>query len=163
MYPYPSTLHITVKGIGLLDEQFSKEELGTIFRSIERIVSEFRPFQIDLRGLAAFPTSIYITVNDKSGQLGMMNKRISEELKNEIDVSAYDGDSYIPHVTIASFNTKNVSGLLDRIEQTDLRNYDFGTTSIFETEAVQVKMYLALRSGEAQECAFGYIMSFHLG
>ena len=164
IYSYPSTLRITVKGIGVLDEEkLDWSKLESIFARIKNVVSEFRPFEISLRGLGIFPTSIHVKVLDPTNQLQMMNKRLSEELAGQVDTSAYDGETYIPHVTIASFNTKDVDDLIERVNSRELKDRDFGSTMVFEAEADEVKMFMAFREGEAQQRAFGYIRSFHLG
>ena len=161
LYSKPSTFHITVKGLGFLGERLDEEKLEKILMHMREVVSEFPPFEINFRGLGAFPTSVYVKVEDPGDQLRMMNKRIAQEFGADIDSSEYDGDAYVPHVTLATFATKDVGDLLRKVDEK--RDADLGMCAVFEIEAVEANMMLALGPEEAQDGAFAYIRSFPLG
>ena len=44
-----------------------------------------------------------------------MNKRISEELRGDVEQSEYDGDAYVPHITLVTFNNTNAEKLFRKI------------------------------------------------
>ena len=129
---------------------------------IKEIVSEFSPFEIEIRGLDAFPTAIYAKVDDK-GKFKEINERILEELRGDVESSRFDADEFVPHVTLATFNTKDVSKLLDKIGSPEIREKEFGQAGVFELEAVQMNVILALGPEETQDNAFSHIRSFWLG
>ena len=164
LYAKQSTFHITVKGLGYLDDE--KMDRATYEKSMQKIasiVSSFKPFEISIKGLGVFPTSVYACVQDPSNQLKAINQKICEELAGEVEHSEYDGDAYVPHVTLATFNNSDVKNLFDRISLPELREREFGSCAVFEIEAVEVNMLLALGPEETQDGAFSYVRSFHLG
>lgn len=163
VYAKPSTFHITIKGLGFVGEKFDEEKLETLLRRISGIVSEFRPFDIRFRGVGVFPTSIHVNVEDPTDQFRMMNKRLSQELGSDIDASEYDGDAYVPHVTLATFATKDADELIRRINSSAMKNVELGECTVFEVEAVEANMFHALGPEEEQDKAFAYLRSFQLG
>ncbi|MGH2638055.1 MAG: hypothetical protein ACRDF4_02015, partial [Rhabdochlamydiaceae bacterium] len=107
-----------------------------------------------------FPTGIYAKIDDQN-RFRLINEKIAEELKGEVDRSRYDADSFVPHVTLATFNTKNVSKLLENAGSKE--NLEFGSAGVFEIELARTNLILALGPEETQEGAFSYIRSFWLG
>jgi 2'-5' RNA ligase len=162
LYARPSTFHVTIKGLGFLGEKFDDDKLETILNRISSVLGEFHSFNLKFRGLGMFPRSIYVKVEDSTDQLRMINKRLSQELGSEIDLSEYDGDSYIPHVTIATFATKEADSLIRKLGSEESKDIEIGETRVFEVEAVQANMTLALGPKETQDRAYGYLRSFHL-
>ncbi|MHB8567523.1 MAG: 2'-5' RNA ligase family protein [Nitrososphaerales archaeon] len=163
LYSQPNTFHITVKGLGYLERTMDQLRYEKAMKKIGEIITDFRPFTVNIKGLGAFPTSIYAGVEDPTSQLSMINKRISEELMGEVEQSKYDGDAYIPHVTLATFNNREVAGLLKKLGSPELKEFDFGQCVVFEVEAVEVNLLLALGPEETQGSAFSCVRSFHLG
>ena len=159
-YPNPGNFHVPVKGLGYLEEEVDRNKYERTLLKIERIISEFNSFEITLRGLGVFPTGIYARVED-AGKFRTINERIFEELRGQIDSSRYDAESFVPHVNLASFNTKDVTKLLDKVNS--LRNFDFGQAGVFEIEGVRTNLILALGPEETQDRAYSYIRSFWLG
>lgn len=163
LYSKPATFHISVKGVGYLQEDVDIDKFETVLARINKIVSGFEPFQIELKGIGVFPTSIHVKVVDTKGNFKEINTKIAEELKGDVDSSVYDGASYIPHVTLLTFNTKDASSLLQVAESDAMKNYEFGIAGVYETEFVRTNLLLALGPEETQDGAFSYIRSFHLG
>lgn len=163
VYAKPSTFHITIKGLGFLGEKFDEGKLETLLKKTASIVSEFNPFDIKFSGLGMFPTSIHVRVEDPTDQLRMMNKRILQELGSDTDASEYDGDSYVPHVTLATFATKDADELIRKVNSSVMKDVEFGECRVFEVEAVGASMFRALGPEEEQDKAFGYLRSFQLG
>ncbi len=56
----------------------------------------------------------------------------------------YDAESYVPHVTLASFNTKDVTKLLEKVNSTGMDKFEFGQAGVFEIEGVRTNLILAL-------------------
>ncbi|HZW56204.1 MAG TPA: 2'-5' RNA ligase family protein [Nitrososphaerales archaeon] len=163
LYAKQSTFHVTVKGLGYLEEKLDHVKYEKVMQKISSIIAEFKPFEIRIKGLGVFPTSVYASVEDQSSRFKAMNNRICEELRGDVEQSEYDGDAYVPHVTLATFNSSDVKNLFEKISSPEMRDRDFGTCAVFEIEAVEVNMLLALGPEETQEGAFTYVRSFHLG
>lgn len=162
LYAKPSTLHITVKGFGLIGKGIDHERQRIILSKTNEILSEFSTFEIKLKGLSFFPTSIYIKVEDPLDQLRMINKRLIAELGDLLEKSQYDGDSYIPHVTITTFNTKDAEALISKVKSREMQEIDFGTLEVFELEAIEARMFLLLGPEETQDEGLAHLRSFHL-
>ena len=154
--------HIPVKGLGYLGEKIDQLKYEKTLSKIQKIISDFRPFEISLKGVASFPTGLYAKVQDE-GKFQSINTRIGEELKGEVEVSRYDSESFVPHVTLATFNSKDVSKLLERANSEEMQNYDFGPAGVYELEVIRVNLILALGPEETQEGALSYMRSFWLG
>lgn len=163
VYAKPSTFHVTIKGLGFLGEKFNQSKLETMFREIHSMTASLSPFNIRFKGLRVFPTSIYVGVEDPSDQLRMLNKMISDRFGKEIDSSEYDGNAYIPHITLATFATKDADDLLRKVDTPSMRELDFGECRVFEVEAVEASLFFALGPEDTQDRAFGYLRSFQLG
>lgn len=162
LYPNPGNFHIPVKGLGYLGEEVDRTKYEQTLSKIEKIVSEFGSFEINLAGLGVFPTGIYARVED-GGKFKAINERIARELKGQIDASAYDSESFVPHVTLASFVTKDVSKLLDLVNSDSMKNFEFGPAGVFEIEVVRTNLILALGPEETQDRAYSSVRSFWLG
>jgi 2'-5' RNA ligase len=162
LYTNPATFHVPIKGLGYLEEELDRNKYETVLKKIKGIVSEYPPFEIQLKGVEAFPTAIYANVVDK-GQFKEINERILLELEGMVEQSRFDADEFVPHVTLATFNTKDVEPLLNIIEEDDVRNREFGAAGVYEIEAVRVNLIFALGPQETQDNAFTYIRSFWLG
>lgn len=162
LFAKPSTFHITVKVLSVLAEQSDRQVLETLLSRSQKLVEEFPIYEVTLRGLGIFPTSIYVKVEDRSDQLRMINKRIIAEFGDLVAKGEYDGDSYIPHVTIATFNTKEAPELISTVRSREMQEIDFGKVAIFELEAVEARMYLLLGPEDTQDEGFQYLRTMHL-
>ncbi len=162
LYTNAGNFHVPVKGLGYLGEEIDQIRYEQTLSKIKKILSEFDSFEINIRGLDAFPTGIYACIED-GGKFQQINERIARELKGEIDSSRYDAESFVPHVTLASFNTKEVTKLLNKIESQEIKKYQFGRAGVFEIELVRTNLILALGPEETQDRAYSYLRSFWLG
>lgn len=162
IYANPCNFHVPVKGLGYLHKEVDREGYETALQTIEKIASEFSPFQLTIRGLGAFPTGLYARVED-DGKFREINEKIATKLKGKVDQSPYDLESFVAHVMLASFNTKDVEKLLEKVESEEMRNLEFGSASVFEIEAVRTNLIFALGPEETQDKAYSYIRSIWLG
>jgi 2'-5' RNA ligase len=162
LYTSPATFHLPIKGLGYLGEDMDRNEYELILARVKKILEDREPFEITIKGVHAFPTAIYAGVED-GGNFKKINKAIIETLQGKVDKSPFDDEEFVPHVTIATFTTKDVDPLFEKIDSNPYRERDFGMAGVFEVEAVQVNLILALGPPETQESAFSYIRSFWLG
>lgn len=162
LYSNPATFHVPIKGLGYLEEELDRNRYEAVLHRIKDIVSEFPPFEVNLRGVDAFSTSIYAKVDD-GGRFREINERILKELEGQIEKSSFDAEEFVPHVTLATFNTKDVQPLLDMVHSPTMKSRDFGSAGVYEIEAVRVNLIFALGPQETQDSAFSYIRSFWLG
>jgi 2'-5' RNA ligase len=163
LYSQPANFHVSVKGLGTLDGEKDLEKFELSLSRIRKIVSSIEPFQVKLRGIDIFPTCIYAKVEDQKNSFKNINKRISDELRGQIDSSVYDGDAYIPHVTLLTFNTRDASRLIEKSESKEMREMDIGEAGVFEIELVNTDILLAFGPEETQDKTYSYLRSFHLG
>jgi len=162
LYSNPSTFHVPIKGLGYLGDELDRNKYESVLLRIKEIISEVDPFEIEIRGLDAFSTSIYARIND-NGKFKEINERILEELKGDVESSRFDASEFVPHVTLATFNTKDVAKVMDKITSPEMSDREFGSAGVFEIEAVQMNLILALGPEETQDNSLSHIRSFWLG
>jgi RNA 2',3'-cyclic 3'-phosphodiesterase len=162
LFAKPSTFHITVKVLSVLGENVDQRKLETLLSRTQEIVREFPPFEVSLKGLGIFPTSIYVKVEDRLDQLRMINKRILAKLGDQVEKAKYDGDSYIPHITIATFNTREAQELISKVRSQEMQEIEFGCANVFELEAAEARMYLLLGPVDTQDEGLAYLRTLHL-
>jgi 2'-5' RNA ligase len=163
LYSQPANFHISVKGLGSLDAEKNLEKFETSMLKIKKIVSTIEPFEVKIRGIGVFPTSIHALVEDPKNVFKNINVRISDELHGEVDSSVYDGDSFIPHVTLLTFNTSDVLPLIEKAQSKEMQDLEIGEAGVFEIELVETDILLAFGPEETQEQAYSYLRSFHFG
>lgn len=161
LFQNPGNFHVPVKGLGYLGEDVDRDRYEGIIAKIQNIISQFPPFEIKISGIGVFPTGVYARVDD-GDRFKQINNKIADELAGEVDRSRYDAESFVPHVTIATFNARDVSPLLDRVNSKEMQECDFGSAGVFEIEMVRTNLILALGPEETQGGAFSYIRSFWL-
>lgn len=162
LYTNPCNYHIPVKGLGYLAGEIDRSKYEKTLSRIQNIVSEFEPFQISIQGMGIFPTGIYAKVID-GNKFQAINQKIATELRGEVDVSRYDFQAFVPHISLVSFNTKDVSKLVEKAESTEMKDVEFGEAGVFEVEVVRTNLILALGPEETQDRAYSYLRSFWLG
>jgi len=162
LYSNPATFHVPIKGLGYLEEELDRNKYEKVLQKIGSFISEISPFQVSIRGVDAFPTAIYAKVLDND-HFKEINEKILRELEGQVEKSRFDADDFVPHVTLATFNTKDVSPLLELVKSVEIRDMDFGYAGVYEIEAVRVNLIFALGPQETQDNAFSYIRSFWLG
>ena len=152
LYTNPCNFHVPVKGLGYLGQEIDRISYEKNLSVIEKIISEIEPFQVRIAGLDIFPTGVYAKVED-GGKFKEINEKISAELKGRVDQSAYDSESYVPHITLVSFNNRDVDQLLRKVKSEEMQNLEFGSAGVFEIEVVRTNLILALGREETQEKA----------
>lgn len=93
--------HLTVKQIGEVEE----DSLPTLLETISRISDIVDPFTVQFRGVGVFPTCIYVPVVLPS-PLEQFHELLCEQ--TDIDIMNFEGEEYIPHITIAKFTSTDV-------------------------------------------------------
>jgi len=162
LYTSPSTFHVPIKGLGYLGEDMDRNEYELLLAKVKTILEMIDPFKIKIAGLATFPTAIYARIED-GGNFKKINKAIIDSLKGKVDKSPFDDEEFVPHVTLATFATRDVEPLIEKIETDGFKDRDFGMAGVFEVEAVRINLILALGPEETQDASFSYIRSFWLG
>jgi 2'-5' RNA ligase len=162
LYTNACNFHVSIKGLGYLGEQIDRSRYESTLSKIQKIISEIEPFEFSIRGLGIFPTGIHARVDDND-KFREINDKIAKGLRGEVDQSKYDSEAFVPHITLATFNTKDVSKLIERAESSESKAIDFGTAGVFEVELVRTNLILALGPEETQDRAYSYIRSFWLG
>ena len=121
VYAPSSYLHVTVKELGWLGEDVQKEDLPAILDVIEEVASEKAPFDLGVEGVGIFPSVIYGRVRKGAAEIRRMNLELVERLGKRAIQSKYDGQSMLPHVSIAHFTTKDVEPLIEETRRLTAR------------------------------------------
>jgi 2'-5' RNA ligase len=96
----PENIHLTLKFFG----NIAVDKLPTISAAAERATKEFSPFQIRIGGTGVFPRPsrpqvLWIGVDDPSGQLSTLQRRLDDECA--IERFTKEDRAFRPHLTIA--------------------------------------------------------------
>lgn len=110
-FPPVSLIHLTLKFLG----RTSPEQLEEIERRIATSAEGISPFQVDVMGLGAFPSSVrprvvWIGV-DRNRQLSLLK----EKLESHLNPLGFDPDDrkFRPHLTLARLKSRrNLSRLI---------------------------------------------------
>ena len=162
LYINPATFHVPIKGLGYLAEDMDRQDYELLLSTVKKILEDIDPFELRITGIRAFTTAIYAGIED-GGNFKKINKEIIETLRGKVDRSPFDDEEFVPHVTLATFTTRDVEPILAKIDSKEYRERDFSMAEVFEVEAVRLNLILALGPAETQESAFSYIRSFWLG
>lgn len=122
--------HITVKMAGFQvikrshDDDILRQDVARLARDAKDIITGFPAFEARLGRPNAFASVVFVEVHD-GGRLGELNRALLEGVAN-IARYPYDGDGYLPHVSIARFRSND--GLADlKSRLADLRSDEAGT------------------------------------
>jgi 2'-5' RNA ligase len=119
----PKNIHITVRFLG----NVALSMVDTIYEEMKQV--SFVPFEVEIRGLGAFPNLQYVRVIWAGIQKGADELRdIFSQLEPRLRKLGFKPDSkgFNPHLTIVRVRTgKNKAELTQRIKE--LESYKFGT------------------------------------
>jgi 2'-5' RNA ligase len=119
----PQNIHMTVRFLGNVDLGM----VDAVYEEMKQV--SFAPFEVEIRGLGAFPNLQYVRVVWAGIQKGADElKDVFNQLEPRLRKLGFKPDTkgFSPHLTIARVRTgKNKAELARRIEE--LENYEFGT------------------------------------
>ncbi len=113
--PYPESYwHITVKGVGFLvdepkrSDEVSWDEVKALSEAARPVIEAMPAFEVTLGPVSGFAEVVILEVHD-GGTVRGMNQRLMEALPS-VPRYPVDGDIFLPHVSIARFESND--GLL---------------------------------------------------
>lgn len=136
--PFPKEyFHVSVKGGGFLvgtrksNDEINMENVAKIMSQAGEALKDIKPFRVWLKRLNIFSDVVFVEVHDNT------IKKMHKLLKRRVDFLGsfrYEGDSFIPHLSICGFkNEKEFGKLLKILEK--LRNTSFG---VFEVDSLDL-------------------------
>lgn len=136
--PFPKEyFHISVKGGGFLvrtkkfNDEINKKNVAKIMSQAGKTLKNIKTFRIWLKGLNIFSDVVFVEVYNNT--IKKMHKLLKERV-GFLGSFRYEGDSFIPHLSICGFkNEKEFGKLLKILEK--LRNTSFG---IFEVDSLDL-------------------------
>ncbi len=159
-YHVSQYFHITVKLLGWLDKRIRAEDLPRIHEIVEKEIQSVDTFNVGLRGLSTFPDVAFVKVEDPNLNLRRLNKRLLGALGDQAVSDPYEGDNYTPHVTVATFSTRDVQNLIKKAGE--LSEASVGKMEVAEVKMVEFHPQLAYGKSEEQASALRSIRSFRL-
>lgn len=147
VYHVPSYFHLTVKLVGWLDDRL-KENLPVVLDIVERELRLFKAPLVVFHGVSYFPGVVYLKVHDPKGTIRSMNEVLVEKLAPLIRNFSFEGNSFMPHVTITTLRTKDVDRLLGKVGS--MANTGLGGTVLSEVRIVEFRAHLAYGNAEEQ-------------
>lgn len=138
-------LHVTIRFIGEVSEALTTTIMERVMRNLE-----FERFEIELKGLGAFPSEarprvVWIGVSRGHDELKKIRDSIEKGLRS-IGIPPERGE-FKPHLTIARIKgARNTSSLVKLIEE--YSDYEFGSIVV---ESVRLKKSTLTRQGPIYE------------
>jgi 2'-5' RNA ligase len=121
VYSLPSRLHITVKELGWLGEDFKRDDLSEVMSIIRDVASKRRPFVLSIEGIGVFPTVVYGRIGKGADEIRRLNMELTEKLVGRAIHGEYDGEKMEPHVTMVHFATRSVEPLLNEVSRLETK------------------------------------------
>jgi 2'-5' RNA ligase len=139
---YPGDFwHTTVKMVGFQvvkrtrPDEVLPEEVGPMLHTAEKALAGQEPFQVEIGPVNAFSDAVFLEVHD-GGRLKALHQQLIDAL-TRCPHFPHDGDSYLPHVTLARYaSQEGLQGLRDRLAA--LRSQRLGTLAVQRVEFIKV-------------------------
>jgi len=138
---YPGDFwHTTVKMVGFQvvkrtrPDEVLPGEVGPMLLAAERALAGQEPFQVEIGPVNAFSDAVFLEVHD-GGRLKALHQRLIEAL-GTCPRFPHDGDSYLPHVTLARYASQDGLGKLKGRLST-VRSQRLGTLPVQRVELVK--------------------------
>jgi 2'-5' RNA ligase len=104
-YLHPLVFHLSLKYCGNFDDEISEEIIPDVADACRRVLTEFHPFEVTLKGLNVFCGCVFIQVFSPDGTLYKLHNALQDELKKiAMECPKVQGKNFIPHVTIVTLN-----------------------------------------------------------
>lgn len=149
--PYPERYwHVTIKGVGFLAAEPSREDEVSL-ADVERLAEAVRPalesqapFEVTVGPVNAFAEVVMLEAHD-GGATRCLNAALLESAP--LQRYAVDGDTYLPHLSIARFSSNEG---LPRLKETlaGLRETAEPGPTFTATEALLIRAHLAREAPE---------------
>ncbi len=145
--PYPERYwHVTIKGIGFLAEEPSGEdevspaEIERLAEAVRPALESRAPFEVTVGPVNAFAEVVLLEAHD-GGATRCLNSALMEATP-ELPRYAVDGETYLPHVSIARFSSnEGLPELKERLA--GLRETAEPGPTFTATEALLIRAHLA--------------------
>ena len=124
----PENLHITLKFIGLLDE----EKIEAVTTILKDTVVHIKPFDLHYRGVGTFPTEknprvVFADIIDEGGVLAKVHERLDNQFM-ALGVE-HEDRKFNAHLTVGRIKTRrNVRRLIENLNS--YHGFDFGSEHV---------------------------------
>ena len=132
LYNSKDFLHITLREIAFLPENFDPSIYFNYIQKISSAIKKMEPFKIKIKGVNNFPANIFAQVFSEDNKLYRLRKIMEKtfpEHKSNFE--------YVPHITLAQYLEKPVK-LFRAIE--NFNNIDFGEMTVNKIALVKCEL-----------------------
>lgn len=121
-----NNLHFTLKFFGDIDT----EGIDLISKKIEKVINDFKPFDIKIKSCGAFPNNNHVKVIWVGVESDELLRQLHDKLDKEFTSIGFDKDKkFSTHLTISRMKSaKNKNQVKDVIEK--FENVEIGTMNI---------------------------------
>ncbi len=141
-YFHPIYYHITLKEFGWEDQVDLKE----ITEKMTKILSDFPPFNLEIRGINCFERIIFAQVFDKKKYLESIFNKIFEEFPHLEKYFPF----YLPHVSLTRIETTEARNIISKINE-KYREVNIGSMKVEKIQIVSARPYLSVGRIEIKE------------
>jgi len=131
----PENLHFNLKFF----REISDQEIETLKQKLEEVVKKFEPFDIEIKGLGAFPNKNYIRVvwiGVKEGYNTITS--LAESIEDLIESLGFPKEKFVPHLTLGRVRTARnkveLRNLIDELENIEIGKMKIDTIKLFRSK-----------------------------
>jgi 2'-5' RNA ligase len=112
----PDHLHISIRAVGFQviekrrDDEVLRQEVGGISERAAKIAKRAKPARIEAGPPNVFPDALILEAHDEAGALASLRSELAGAVAN--DAFGLEDAQYLPHITIAWFETAGVADAL---------------------------------------------------
>ncbi len=132
----PENLHFNLKFF----REIRNEEIDKLKQILEQISEKFEPFEIEIKGIGAFPSKNYIRViwlGVKEGYNTMIS--LAEIIQDSIEVLGFLKEGrFVPHLTLGRVRTarnkENLRSLIEELKDVEIGKMKVDTVKLFKSK-----------------------------
>jgi 2'-5' RNA ligase len=95
---------------------------------MDEVLQNEKQFDLELSGLNIFPTSVYVQVFDLENRTFNLHQKLNNKLKYIFNKDGIEGENFIPHIAILSYNSLTDQIFFDIIKK--FRDHFFGILKV---------------------------------
>jgi len=112
----PDHLHVSIRAVGFQviekrrDDEVLRQDVGGISERASKIAKRAKPARVEVGPLNVFPDALILEVHDDAGALASLRGELAAAVS--VDAFGLEDAQYLPHVTIAWFESGEVGDAL---------------------------------------------------
>ncbi|MFH1473761.1 MAG: RNA 2',3'-cyclic phosphodiesterase [Candidatus Aenigmatarchaeota archaeon] len=129
-------LHFNLRFFGEMEE----EKINKVKVVLEKVATQFKPFEVNISGIGAFPSKNYVKVVWLGVKEGLQTfKALEEMISNSLITLGFEKDSrFVPHLTLGRVrsgrNKNEIMALMEKLEDVEIGKMKIDKINIFQSK-----------------------------